>query len=72
MRTCFVSRKVLDTPVGSFYLDIIFLVREMKVLRPDDPWGSYSEDQILLRKPILGWIPPVLPRNIMAESNQDG
>ena len=63
--------------VGSLYLDIIFLVREMMVFRLDDPWGKYSEDQILPRKSILGRIPPVLPRNIMtgglySESNQNG
>ena len=63
--------------VGSLYLDVIFLVREMMVFRLDDPWGKYSEGQILPRKSILGRIPPVLPRNIMTgglynESNQNG
>ena len=47
------------------------------VFRLDDPWGKYSEGQILPRKSILGRIPPVLPRNIMTgglynESNQNG
>lgn len=67
MSTHFVRHKALDTSVGRLYLDIIFLVREMKAFRPDDPWGKYSEDHILLRKPLLGWILPVLSRNIMTE-----
>lgn len=75
MRARFVHHKALDTTVGGLFLEIIFLVREKKAFRPDDPRGKYSEDQILLRKPLLGWIPPVLSRNIMTEryeSKQEG
>ena len=39
----------------------------MKAFIPGDPLGTHSEDQILLRKPLWGWIPPVLSRNIMTE-----
>lgn len=54
MSVLFVHRPALDTSAGRLYLDITFLVREMEAFRPDDPWGKYSEDRILLRKPLLG------------------
>lgn len=73
MRTYFVHHKAMDISVGSLYLDIIFILREMKAFRPDDPWSKYSEDHILLRKPPLGWIPPMCSPGIRQqyESNQD-
>lgn len=50
MRTHFVHHKAMGVSVGSLYLDSVLLVREMKAFRPDDPWGKYSEDHILLRE----------------------
>lgn len=74
MRTHFVPRKAMGISVGSLYLDIIFLMKEIKVFRPDGAWGKYSEDNILLKTLTLGWTPLVLCRDMTerSESNQDG
>jgi hypothetical protein len=49
IRTHFISHKAPDISVRSLYLDTIFLVREMKAFRADDPWAKYSETSTLLR-----------------------